>query len=247
MGATHLSRFLQAFSATPIGATHLSRFCKHFRRAVIAFFHGKKVIPGVADQRCPSSRRSLLAVVVARWNAACDRWRSTLDPMHPKKPLEILVMEATVTPSKSQALVARAMRMPEDLVVVFEYLDSRGHRTRRVVSPIRFCGRSGDFLGLCLSRQEPRRFSLARCEKIQIAAAADFVMPVQLELIAPLAPATTASTPPSQHRPSLGAPSAMPSRVPRMPSSAPAFPPTATSFPPQAPSVNMGSWHTTLS
>jgi hypothetical protein len=32
-----------------------------------------------------------------------------------------------------------------------------------------------------------------------------------------------------------------------MPSSAPAFPPISASFPPQAPSVNMESWHTTLS
>ncbi|MFM8324373.1 MAG: hypothetical protein ACKN9U_05900 [Pirellulaceae bacterium] len=165
----------------------------------------------------------------------------------PRSRLEILAMEATVAPSKSEALVARAMRMSDDLVIVFEYLDGRGHRTRRVVSPIRFCDRSGDFLGLCLSRQEPRRFSLARCEKIQIAAAADFVMPVHLEVIAPLTPATVVSQPPSQHSTSSGSPSAMPARASRMPSSAPAFPPISASFPPQAPSVNMESWHTTLS
>lgn len=171
----------------------------------------------------------------------------------PRSHLENLAMQATVAPSKSEALVARAMRMPEDLVIVFEYLDGRGCRTRRVVSPIRFCDRSGDFLGLCLSRQEPRRFSLSRCEKIQIAAAADFVMPVQLEVIGqPMSPATAAPMPPSQHRsPSgsspAGSSSAMPCRAPRLPSSAPAFPPNASAFPPHAPSVNMGSWHTTLS
>lgn len=157
-------------------------------------------------------------------------------------------MEAAVARSKSEALVARAMRMPEDLVIVFEYLDGRGHRTRRVVSPIRFCDRSGDFLGLCLSRQEPRRFSLARCEKIQIAAAADFVMPVQLEVIAqPISPATPSSKPPAPGSNSTGSPSAMPYRAPRMPSGAPCFPPSASAFPPQAPSVNIGAWHTTLS
>jgi hypothetical protein len=157
-------------------------------------------------------------------------------------------MEATVAHSKSEALVARAMRMPEDLVIVFEYLDGRGQRTRRVVSPIRFCDRSGDFLGLCLSRQEPRRFSLARCEKIQIAAAADFVMPVQLEVIAqPSSPAITATKPFAPRSNSTGSPSAMPYRAPRMPSGTPCFPPSASAFPPQAPSVNMGSWHTTLS
>ena len=42
---------------------------------------------------------------------------------------------------------------------VMEYVDTKGVRTRRIVSPIRFLP-SGRFLGLCLSRCEPRQFNL---------------------------------------------------------------------------------------
>ena len=39
---------------------------------------------------------------------------------------------------------------------------------RRVVSPIRFLGRDY-FLGLCLSREEPRQLYLERCQNVQLA------------------------------------------------------------------------------
>ncbi len=61
-----------------------------------------------------------------------------------------------------KALIYRAMLQADDLVIVFDYVDQKGNATRRVVSPIRFASDSR-FLGLCLSREEPRQFELSRC------------------------------------------------------------------------------------
>ncbi len=76
-------------------------------------------------------------------------------------------------------LIFRAMHQVDDLVVVFEYCDSKGVTTRRVVSPIRFLG-SDRFLGLCLSREEPRQFHLSRCANLQLDRATSYVMPVAM-------------------------------------------------------------------
>ena len=48
-------------------------------------------------------------------------------------------------------LIYRAMHQSDDLVVTFDYCDSKGVATHRVVSPIRFLGKDR-FLALCLSR-----------------------------------------------------------------------------------------------
>ncbi len=50
---------------------------------------------------------------------------------------------------------------------------------RCFVSPIRFLGRNR-FLGLCLSREEPRQFCLDRCRNVRLASAADFLMPMAM-------------------------------------------------------------------
>jgi len=71
------------------------------------------------------------------------------------------------------------MQDHDRLVVEFEYCDSKGVRTHRVVSPVRFLG-TNRFLGLCLSREEPRQFYLERCENIQLKKACDYLMPVTL-------------------------------------------------------------------
>jgi len=90
-------------------------------------------------------------------------------------------------------LITTAMKCPDDLVVCLEYIDSKGVKTRRVVSPIRFVSGTS-FLGLCLSRCEPRRFQLDRCSNLRLARAADFVMPVEITTLgsqeAPLAAAS---------------------------------------------------------
>jgi predicted DNA-binding transcriptional regulator YafY len=76
-------------------------------------------------------------------------------------------------------LIYRAMHQADDLVVEFDYTDTRGVATHRIVSPIRFLGRDR-FLALCLSREEPRQFYLERCRNVRLAPAADVLMPVAM-------------------------------------------------------------------
>lgn len=74
------------------------------------------------------------------------------------------------------------MRQQDDLVLVFDYVDSKGLKSRRIVSPVRFLG-SDRFLGLCLSREEPRQFQLSRCSHVRIDEANNYVMPVAMEVV----------------------------------------------------------------
>ena len=76
-------------------------------------------------------------------------------------------------------IIHRAMHQSDDLVIEFDYRDAKGVVTHRVVSPIRFLG-NNRFLGLCLSREEPRQFYLQRCENLRLEAAAEFLMPVPM-------------------------------------------------------------------
>lgn len=77
------------------------------------------------------------------------------------------------------AILSRAMLQKDDLVIVFDYTDSKGVASRRVVSPIRFLG--GDrFLALCLSREEPRQFHLVRCRNMKLDWASSYMMPVEI-------------------------------------------------------------------
>ncbi len=76
-------------------------------------------------------------------------------------------------------MIYRAMHQPDDLVIEFDYCDSKGVSTHRVVSPIRFLG-ADRFLGLCLSREEPRQFHVARCGNAKVELAANFLMPVAM-------------------------------------------------------------------
>ena len=80
-------------------------------------------------------------------------------------------------------LIWRAMRQTDDLVLVFDYRDSKGVTTRRVVSPVRFLAKDR-FLALCLSREEPRQFYLDRCQNMRLDWACNFVMPVPVPLLA---------------------------------------------------------------
>ncbi len=76
-------------------------------------------------------------------------------------------------------IIRRAMQQPDDLVVEFDYCDSQGVTTHRVVSPIRFLG-TDRFLALCLSREEPRQFHLARCSNCKSGRAEQYLMPLPL-------------------------------------------------------------------
>ena len=73
--------------------------------------------------------------------------------------------------------IQKSMSSCDELVVEFRYRDAKGNATRRVVSPIRFLGQNR-FLGLCLSREEPRQFCMDRCDSVELKPAWDYVMPV---------------------------------------------------------------------
>ena len=81
------------------------------------------------------------------------------------------------------ALIQKTIQSHDDFVVEFSYCDSKGKKTRRVVSPIRLLG-NDRFLGLCLSREEPRQFYLKRCDAMQMQPACNYVMPLEAVEIA---------------------------------------------------------------
>ncbi|MDZ4848109.1 MAG: hypothetical protein SGI77_02350 [Pirellulaceae bacterium] len=83
-------------------------------------------------------------------------------------------------------MIARAIQQSDDLVVVFDYFDAKGKASRRVVSPYRFLGES-HFMGLCLTREEPRQFQISRCRNLRIDLANNYVMPVAPEELAAVA------------------------------------------------------------
>ena len=79
-------------------------------------------------------------------------------------------------------LVSRVMQQTDDLVIVLDYSGKDGSVTRRVVSPIRFVG-PDRFLALCLSRESPRQFYLSQCSNVRVGLAANYTMPMKLELV----------------------------------------------------------------
>ena len=86
-----------------------------------------------------------------------------------------------ITPAVMKSLVL-SMNAPDNHVVRMRYRDKDGVVTERVVSPIRFIGRTA-MMALCLSREEPRRFELDQCSQIELMDASDVLMPVELRII----------------------------------------------------------------
>lgn len=82
-------------------------------------------------------------------------------------------------------ILRRAMIDSETYVIEMTYCDSKGNRTRRIVSPIRFVG-GNRFLGLCLCREEPRQFYLDRCENARLIPAAEVIMPMPMQTAEPV-------------------------------------------------------------
>lgn len=80
---------------------------------------------------------------------------------------------------RTRQVLRQALQNTDELVMEFEYRDSKGVRSRRVVSPIRFVS-SDRFLGLCLSREEPRQFYLSGCSNAQLQNAGDYLMPLPM-------------------------------------------------------------------
>jgi predicted DNA-binding transcriptional regulator YafY len=84
--------------------------------------------------------------------------------------------------------IGLAMANPDTFVIRMVYLDDKGKRTRRVVSPIRYgkqqsLNRFYMFQALCLSRQEPRWFKMAGCQNIELLRASDVLMPLEIEVL----------------------------------------------------------------
>ncbi len=79
--------------------------------------------------------------------------------------------------------IARTISLADDYVLEFHYRDSKGNESIRVVSPIRLLG-GNRFLGLCLSREEPRQFYIERCAKLAVRPAHEYVMPVPIRELA---------------------------------------------------------------
>lgn len=76
-------------------------------------------------------------------------------------------------------MLRMAMLDSDNWAVELEYADSKGKRTRRTVSPIRFSS-SERFLGLCLCREQPRQFYLARCSNLRMVRSEEIMMPVEM-------------------------------------------------------------------
>jgi predicted DNA-binding transcriptional regulator YafY len=90
-------------------------------------------------------------------------------------------IEANTTSGDSavKEKIQKSIQNYDELVVTFRYVDSKGNGSQRVVSPIRWIG-NGKFLGLCLSREEPRQFLMKRCQQLELKPAWDYVMPVPM-------------------------------------------------------------------
>ena len=67
----------------------------------------------------------------------------------------------------------------DNWVIEMTYTDSKGKRTRRVVSPIRV-DTGKRFLAICLCRAQPQSFVFARCTDVRRVPAADYVMPTPI-------------------------------------------------------------------
>jgi len=73
-------------------------------------------------------------------------------------------------------LLYRAMHNADTLVAELEYVDVKGERSRRKVSPIRAVGRGG-LLVMCLASGEPRQLKLDGISHVVLVDAAKVLIP----------------------------------------------------------------------
>lgn len=73
-------------------------------------------------------------------------------------------------------LLYRAMHNADTLVVELDYVDSKGQRSRRKVSPIRRTGRDG-MLMMCLASGEPRQMKLSGITRVKLIQASQVLIP----------------------------------------------------------------------
>lgn len=75
-----------------------------------------------------------------------------------------------------------AMESPDEYVIIIEYLDDRMMLSRRFISPIRYIGEH-KIEALCLAREAPRHFWLARIQRHRLVPAHLVEMPAPIEEI----------------------------------------------------------------
>ncbi len=82
--------------------------------------------------------------------------------------------------NRTRRMVAVALQAGDMFCLRFHYTDSKQQESIRIVSPMRFDGQH-HFLGLCMGREEVRKFDLARIEHIAMVLSADVMAgePVQ--------------------------------------------------------------------
>lgn len=78
--------------------------------------------------------------------------------------------------------INKAMTAPDDLVVRIRYTDKAGVTTERLISPIKYLP-NDSILALCLCRETPRRFELAKCSHIELVAAHKVLMPAEIVVV----------------------------------------------------------------
>lgn len=90
-------------------------------------------------------------------------------------------MQATAV--DRMGILTKAMAAPETFAIRMVYVDGKGNRTRRVVSPTQLDQGAGKFVALCLCRQEPRSFKLDNVETMEIIPASEVLAPVEIEVL----------------------------------------------------------------
>ena len=78
-------------------------------------------------------------------------------------------------------ILTKAMAAPETFAIRMVYVDGKGNKTRRVVSPTQLDQGTGKFVALCLCRQEPRSFKLDNVEGMELIPASEVFAPVEIE------------------------------------------------------------------
>ncbi|MCS7466730.1 hypothetical protein NZK35_08750 [Stieleria sp. ICT_E10.1] len=69
-----------------------------------------------------------------------------------------------------------AMRDPDRWICQIIYQDRTGKQTTRLISPIRWTAKKQNLLALCISREEPRQFTIAGIGSVELVKASDVLM-----------------------------------------------------------------------
>lgn len=93
-----------------------------------------------------------------------------------------MTIQVTSRNASIMPLVAIAMHDYDSYVLRLVYEDSKGVKTRRVVSPYHWVGEDR-FHALCLCKEDLRLFELRKCSEVELVDANDVLAPVPLEVV----------------------------------------------------------------